>query len=186
MIYSRITVLALLFVFLVDCGRSPAPPSPLTDRPYDQLADQDENRDSVLRQSRERYSGNTCEDEEEDNPGQECVEDCYDIYESRRFGQDCEELAIRQIEMLLELHDILEDPDDKDLRRIDLLDFEVYLNVSISGFENQISGYSQRQARDVITWLITDPELTDLFSGEDKDFGALEMLFKRLVGDDSL
>ena len=181
MIYLKSIALALLFVSFSNCGQTPGnlQQNPL-DRPYDQLKDRDENRRSVLDESRKRYSGSTCE--EEDDRSHDCVDQCRDIYSRRSDRDDCEELPIAQIEMLAELHELLEDPDDDDLRDIDLADLEVYLNVSIAGFDSLINRYSSREAKEVLFWIAENEDISNLFSDEDDEFKALEALFKEVTG----
>ena len=53
-------------------------------------------------------AGRTCEDEDDNR--HDCVEQCRDIYSRRSDRDDCEELPIRQIEVLADLHELLEDP----------------------------------------------------------------------------
>ena len=110
---------------------------------------EDEDRGRILDRSRLRYSGPTCADQ--DDNLHECVEMCRDIYNRRSDRADCEELPIIQIEVLAELYEILlEDPDDDELDRIDLKDFEVYLKVSISSFDRLIGKYSKSEAKELL------------------------------------
>ena len=108
------TALALLFVFLADCGGPPAVTSNDGDRllrddeDYDRRKREDENRGNILDRSRTRYTGRTCEDEDDNR--HDCVEQCRDIYSRRSDREDCEELPIKQIEILEDLHELLEDP----------------------------------------------------------------------------
>ena len=182
MIYLKSIALALLFAFLTNCGGGASnqlQQNPL-DRPYDELKDQDENRTSILEESRKRYSGSTCE--EEDDRDHECVDQCREIYNRRSDRDDCEELPIAQIQVLFELHELLEDPDDDDLREIDLEDLEVYLNVSIAGFDSLINKYSSRESKEVLFWIAENEDISNLFSDEDDEFKALEALFKEVTG----
>ena len=150
------------------------------DRDYDQLREQDSNRINVLEESRKRYRGQTCK--EEDDRHHLCVEQCREIYSRRSKRDDCEKLPIAQIEVLAELHELLEDPDDDDLRDIDLADLEVYLNVSIEGFDSLIAKYSRNEARKVLFWIAENEKVANIVSGEDDNFKALEALFKEVVG----
>ena len=181
MIYLKSMALALLFVSFTNCGRAPSTlqQNPL-DRDYDQRIRDDENRTSILDESRKRYSGSTCE--EEDDRGHDCVEECRDIYSRRADREDCEELPIAQIEVLAELHELLEDPDDDELADIDLVDLEVYLNVSIAGFDSHIARYSKNEAKEVLFWIVENEDISNLFSDEDDEFKALEKLFKEITG----
>ena len=153
-------------------------------RDYDTLIEYDQDRSSILANSRERYSGNTCE--EEKNVQHQCVYDCHDIYKNQNFAQDCKKLPIAQIAVLAEIHEILGNPNVHKLLSIDTIDFAVYLNVSMSGFDNQINKYIPPQAREVVTWLIGtgELELVDLFFGQDRNFHSLDILFKRMVFDE--
>ena len=182
MIYLKSIALAFLFIFLTNCGGGGASnnlqQNPL-DRDYDQRIIDDENRTSILEESKKRYSGGSCE--EEDDRGHECVEQCRDIYNRRADREDCEELPIAQIQVLSELHELLEDPDDDELRNIDLEDLEVYLNVSIAGFDSHIGRYSRNESKEVLFWIAENEDISNLFSDEDDEFKALEALFKEVV-----
>ena len=117
-------------------------------RDYDQLRENDSNRSNILDQSRQRYSGSTCE--ELDDRYHDCVKQCREIYGHRIDRDNCEELPIAQIAVLVDIHELLEDPDDDELASIDLEDLEVYLNVSLDGFDSRISKYSKIEAKEVL------------------------------------
>ena len=178
MIYLKSIALMLSFIFLINCGQQ-GPISQPDLRDYDQRIRDDENRTNVLNDSRRRYSGSTCE--EEDDSNHECVDQCREIYNRRADREDCEELPIAQIEVLADLHKLLEDPDDDDLRNIDVADLEVYLNVSIAGFDRNISRYSKGEVKEVLFWMVENEDVAQLFIGEDDDFQTLETLLKELV-----
>ena len=147
---------------------------------YEQRRPPDLDRSSILDQSRRRYSGSTCE--EEDDRKHECVDQCRYIYSRRSDRNDCEELPIAQIAVLAEIHELLEDPDDDELASINLADLEVYLNVSIAGFDSRVSKYSKSESKEVLLWIAENKEIARLFSDEDYDFKALETLFKEVIG----
>ena len=76
-------------------------------------------------------------------------------------------------------------PDDDELESIDLLDLEVYLNVSISAFDKLIGKYSKSEAKEVLLWIVSDEELTELVRDEDDEYAALKELFKEVAGEDN-
>ena len=149
-------------------------------RDYDQLRENDPNRPSILDQSRKRYSESTCE--ELDDRNHDCVKQCREIYGHRIDRDDCEELPIAQIAVLADIHELLEDPDDDELASIDLEDLEVYLNISIDGFDSHINKYSKIEAKEVLFWIAENENISNLFSNEDDYFKALEKLFNEVVG----
>ena len=115
--HLKLTSFLLSFAFLASCFGPGVPQSPVkqpnksrTDAEYDKRKDEDKNRSSVLSRSRKRLSGNTCEKELERDKNHDCEEQCGDIYSRRADREDCEELTVRQIEILVDIHEALEDP----------------------------------------------------------------------------
>lgn len=195
--YVRSTGLIFLFAFLAGCFGPPTGTGDGNDnnprfsdpieRDYDARRERDrEERTRVIRDSRQRRSGNVCEDEDR---GHDCEDICRDIYSRRADREDCEELTVSQIEVLEELHELLENPDDDDLASVDSSDLEVYLKISIDPFDKLIGKYSSREAKEVMIWLIENDDITEIVRDEDDDFQALEELFENInsagsTGDD--
>ena len=146
---------------------------------YDDRKTRDEDRDRVLRDSRSRYKGKACEDEAR---GHDCKDQCRDIYTRRGDKEDCEELSVSQVEVLHELHELLEDPDDDALAEIDDEDFDVYLNISIDPLDKLIGRYSKKEAREFLIWLIESESSANVFEKEDEDFKAFENLLENISG----
>lgn len=191
--YLKFQTLVLLFVFLADCVNSVPPagypqnpnapnyypsagyPPPGNDAYYDRRIREDGDRDEVLRRSGDRRRGDICEDEDRDH---ECKDQCRDMFRRINDREDCEELTVQQIDKLLDVHKALEDADDRDLRDIDLEDLEVYLNVSIAGFDSLVRRYKSSEAKDVLIWIANNEDVTDTFEDEDDDYRILESLLK--------
>ena len=175
----------LLFIwFMVSCSpNQPVPSKPggveRTDEVYDRKMDRDRNRDEVIRRTRERFTGEACEDVRDSRQKDDCEDLCQEMYKRRRAKQECEELPVRQIEALHEMYEILEDADDDDLDGIDPNDFDVFLNISIEGFDELIEDYSSSKAENVLLWMINDSEIARIFESEDDEFDSLEELLQQ-------
>ena len=150
-------------------------PPPRSDSDYDSRIDRDDDRDDVL--SRRKKEGDACEDEDRDH---ECVDQCREMYRRSNDREDCEELTPEDVEKLFEVHEALEDADDRGLRDIDVEDLEAYLNVSIAGFDGLIRDYKSNEAKEVLIWIAENEDVTETFEDEDDDYRTLEGLLKAL------
>ena len=176
----------LLFAFLAGCfGSQPPLPDPAKEgepvrssKEYEEIKKLDENRRDVLADSRKRFSGKACEEEDRDH---DCKDQCRDIYTNRGDRDDCEELSVMQIERLERLYELLEKPDAEDLEdEVEPEDFDVYLNVSIAALDKLVGKYSSRKAEEFLIWMIDNEKIAKVFKDEDKDHGTLEALLKNL------
>ena len=184
----KLTGFLFLFVFLASCvGSDPSPTTTLRSGAdyYDDRIRNDTNRDDVLSRSRARLRGNTCEKELEKDKNHDCEEQCGDIYSRRADREDCEELTVRQIEILVDVHEALEDPDDDVLANLDLEDFNVYLNVSIEPFDKLIRKYNSREAKEVLLWIAENEDVTEIIKDEDDDYKNLASLLDKLDSNNS-
>ena len=155
------------------------PDSIRTDAEYEDKRNRDTDRDDVIREMRDRYSGDVCEDL--DRKDKEYCEDiCNDIYKQRKDRRECEELEIHLIEDLKEVYEALEDGDEDDFRSIDYDLFDTYLNTGISGLDDIIDDYTSREAEEFLLWLIEDRDFAEIFIKEDDDYKVLEALFKQI------
>ena len=146
---------------------------------YDEKKNRDDDRKDVLKSSRERRAGSICEDEDRKH---ECKESCRKMYKRRGDSKDCEELTVTQIEILLELYELLEKPDEDDLLDIEPDDFDVYLNVSIASLEKLIDKeWKAREAKEFLSWLVNNEEPARILEKEDDDRKVLTELFKKVV-----
>ena len=151
------------------------------DRDYEAKEREDEDRDEVLRRSRERYSEDICEDD--DDRDAECKDICKDIYGTKKYRDKCEELSVDQIARLEELHEWLEDPDEDDLEGVDFDDFDVYLNISIAPLDKLIPKYSKNEVKDFLIWMIANPDFAEVLEKEEEeDYKTLGRLLKELYG----
>ena len=149
-----------------------------TDDEYDRRRDSDRDRDRVIDNSRRRHSGRDCEGDSE------CEDMCDEIYDRRGDKEDCRELAITQVEALLDVYESLKKPTDRNLRDIDLDDFDVLVNISIEPLDGLVGRYTSRQAKDVLVWLATDNEAAEVFKKEDEDLTLLEAIFAEIHSDE--
>ena len=184
---NKFYIVGFLFVsvFLAGCfGSSQPQPRPdridnRTDEYYEERISNDQDRDDVIRSSRERYSKNYCEDEDKNH---DCFDQCRDIYTRRADKNDCEELSIDQIERLVEIHEFLEDSDEDDLPSIDPEDFDVYLNISIQPLDQLVRKYNKSEAKDFVVWLIKDEDIFDIFQKEDDEYDTFESVLESVSG----
>ena len=177
----------LLFAFLAGCFGSPQTslPAPTKEgepvrssEEYAAIKERNKDRPEVLESSKRRYSGTACEKEDRDH---DCKDQCRDIYTNRGDRDDCEDLSVMQIEMLDQLHELLEKPDADDLAdEVDPDDFKVYLNVSIAALDKLVGRYSSRKAEEFLIWMIDDERIADIFEDEDDDHETLKALLKNL------
>ena len=182
--YLKSIGLLLLVSFLTGCP--PAQPPQLL-RDYDERKRNDPDRRNVLTDSRERHRGRTCEQEDRDH---QCKEDCRDIYSRRGDREDCEELPVTQIEELIKIHELLEDPDEDDLADdVEDEDFEVYIKISIAPLDRLIGKYNSKDAKVFMKWIIENDNIAKVFQKEDDDYKAFERLLKEIKsfsGDDEI
>ena len=174
--YFSLIVSALSFSFIISCSSFQAGDM---DSYYEGKKQGDSDRDTVLQASRDRTKGNICEDEDSDH---ECKEMCSEIYDRRGDKKDCEELTTVQIEILYDLYELLEDPDEDNLQEIDPEDFDVYLNVSIASLEDLIDDeWNEREVKEFLYWMINDEEFTEIFKKEDDDYRTLTELLRKIT-----
>ena len=155
------------------------PPTPPRDRDYyDNLRNNDRDRDSVLSRARDKSKRDrspTCEGDDD------CEDLCSDIYSSRSDKNDCEELSVDQVESLEVVSEAFEDPDIDDLEELDLSDVEVYLNISIEPLHKLIGKYNSRKARHFLTWIAQNSDAAEVLEDEDDDYEVLSRLFDEIV-----
>ena len=183
--HLKLTSFLLSLALLASCSGAPPPPITPPLRDYDTRKLSDTDRDDVMSRSRTRLRGNTCEKELEKDKNHDCEEQCKDIYSRRADREDCEELTVRQVEVLVKLHEALEDPDDDVLADLDLEDFDVYLNVSIEPFDKLIRRYSSREAKEVLLWIAENEDVTEIIEDEDDDYKNLASLLDKLESNNS-
>ena len=149
---------------------------------YKKRREGDKDRDDVIRKTRNRYSGDVCE-ELDRKDRKDCEEICKDIYKDRGDRNECEELEVNLIEDLKEVYEALEDGDEDDFREIDSELFDAYLNTGISGLDDIIEDYSSKEAKEFLLWLIEDQDISNVFIKEDDDYKILITLFKAIDSD---
>ena len=149
------------------------------DEDYDRRRDRDPDRDDVIDRSRKRHTGGAeCKGDDD------CEEMCDDIYDRRRDREDCEDLSARQVELLKDIYELLEDPDSDDLESIDLKDLDVLINISIEPLDDRVGKYSRREAKEMLIWIASSSEVASLFEKEDDDFKILKKLLGEIKSDD--
>ena len=180
--YFKLWVSILMVSFISGCtspanNTNGAVNEPTVD--YDERKNTDTDRETVLTESKERKAGAICEDEDNKH---NCKELCKEMY--RRIGDrdDCEELTVTQIEVLHDIFELLEDPDIDDLDAIEALDFDVYLNVSISSLDNLVDDWSKSETQEFLSWLIKNEDVAKVFIKEDNDdYNTFSAMLKNLT-----
>lgn len=153
----------------------PPPLPPRDDDDYDNRRERDGDRDDVLRRSRDRDRRNLCENQDRDD---DCHDLCQEMYRRTADKEDCESLPVSQVDDIYDVHLELKNPRSNNLSRIELEDFEVYLNVSIAGFDRLIANYKKSDAEDVLIWMVENEDVTELFQDEDDDYRSFEALLE--------
>ncbi|MBC6416138.1 MAG: hypothetical protein GDA46_07130 [Bdellovibrionales bacterium] len=93
---------------------------------------------------------------------------CEEIYNRREDHLRCKEFSNREISNLFELYKILENPRDDTLKKIEFVNFEIYLNISLKSFERLIEDYDSSDAREILSWLISSYEELYFFVERDE------------------
>ena len=163
---NQISIFGLAFLFGCTGMAPPAyyPPGrfpstgafPRNPEEYNRRVASDRDREDTLRDR--RSGGRTCEDENSDH---ECVKMCREMYRLENDREDCGELTVTSIEKIFEIHKLLKSPRLRSLEAMgkdELEDLDVYLNISIAGFDRLISDYSKGDAREVLQWLAENSE----------------------------
>lgn len=108
---------------------------------------------------------------------------CADIYSRIGDKEDCiKDLSVNQIDKLHELWGILKTPDKNNLKNLLPLDFEVYLNISISSFDKLALKYNTTEAKEVLIWVIENKEIARIFQKEDRNLKTLAVLLRSFMG----
>ena len=181
--YFKLLTSVLVLSFVVGCvppQQQPGVFDPIQvrdDSDYDDRKRYDDDRNDVLRNSRTRRSGNICEDEDRDH---ECRDMCKDIYGRRGDREDCEELTVAQVEVLFDLWEILEEPDEDELDGVDPEDFDVYLNISIASLDDLVDDWNSRESREFLYWLVNDEDAAKVFEKEDDDYRTFTSILKEI------
>ena len=178
---------ALLMIFLAGCQRgavtAPAPAqadqtTSKGDEYYDDRITNDPDRDDVIGRAKLTDRGDPCAGDKE------CEDLCGDIYRRRKSAKKCEELSASTVERLKELHEDLEDADFDNLLDLDIDDFDLFVNISIESLSRLVGRYKKREAKEMLSWIVDEPEVTRIFKKEDSDFGILKSLLGELAGSD--
>ena len=141
---------------------------------YNQITDNDENRNEVLEDSRQTYKSVQCSESEE------CQDTCDTLYTKRFAREDCKTLTKVQVRKLEEVHNTLGSPGKRKLAELNLYDLSVFLNVSPEPIEKLFRRTGSADAKDVLYWIAANKDVAEIFEGEDGDFVILETLLNEL------
>ena len=133
-----------------------------------------------LDESKERYPGSLCE--EEDN-SHICRKQCHKIFTEIEEIERCKQFPIAQIAKLFELNETLKDPNYEKLKAIDIKDFEVYHYLSPPTLESRFSIYNADQAKSFILWVARNKEIPKLLIEWGYfPYNILDTLFEKIIG----
>ena len=172
--HLKFLCLAVLAGFLMYCGTQPAK-DPGIDRPdgyYDERNKRD-GRDDALDRSKKRYTGPKCEGDED------CEDICKDIYR-HNVRDECEELAIDQVEILEQIDEIFENPKERELSDIDAYDFETYVSIDLAPFDKRVGKLSSGEVKRVLTWIVENQKILEIFREVDDEYDLLKDMLKEL------
>ena len=120
----------------------------------------------------------------------ECAEDddckdiCEDIFKDRSDKNTClEKLPIKQVELLEEVYDVLKEPSEDDLKRMDLDSLQVLLGVSTEPVEEAFDRIDETETKKVLTWLAKDDKAVGVIQKKDRDFKILKNLLENIDSD---
>ena len=145
-----------------------------SDREYEERRNRDKDRDQVISDFKKKVTGGSaCEGDKD------CEELCDEIYDRKRDRDDCEDLSTRQVEILAEIHELLEDPDEDTLEGLDKDAFEALINISIEPLDDLVNKYTRSESKSMLAWIASDEEAAAIFAKEDDEF----KIFKKLLGE---
>jgi len=124
--------------------------------------------EDIRSSSRERR-GTGCEAE---RASHSCYELCREMYSRDR--DECLEEEVDTIDDIYEVYLSLKGANSLD--RIDIEDFETYMEVSTFGFNSLLRDYNRVEAEDTLIWIAEDEKVAEIFLSEDRDFRILTNL----------
>ena len=173
--------LFLLCAGLCACPAAPPPaalPEPSDPRPPSPKdRDEDRDRDNDRDRYRKKYSGPSCEEDDDDD----CIKICRDIYTSGKKREACAELTASQVEALDAIYDILKNPNNDKLAEIDPEDFREFVDLDTRPLEKSVKALSSAETKHVLTWIAETTAVAAVFENHDDDYKLLKELLKNLV-----
>ena len=143
---------------------------PRSESDYDRRITDDADREATLSRAKR---GDSCEDERESH---ECYDLCKSLYKRADDQEECAELTPDNIEAMYDMWQDLETGRLNNLENIDPEHFDLFLNVSIAGFDTIIRNYKRSNAEDVLIWIAENGDIAEVIRDEDDDFETLEEL----------
>ena len=180
--YLKSIRLILLFSFLFTCLQ--ATPMSLIDSEATVVETiSDDDKAEVILINPRIARAETCEDKLGKNEDHKCRVQCGEIYSRRVDRRDCKDLTLTQINSLAMLHNnILKDPIYDELKKINLEDFEVYINIAPSAFSDLVGEeYSPREAKRFLIWVLNDEKVTKIIQDGDYEYEILETLLLQVM-----
>lgn len=182
LMYLKFLCLIGLTGFLIYCGTQPAPDpevrrsAPDRSNSYYDKANKREGRDSALNRAKKRYTGPKCEGDDD------CEDICQKLYRNK-VRDECEELSIEQVEILKNIDEVFENPTERELEDIDSYDFETYVNIDLAPFDKRVSKFSSTESKRVLSWILENQDIGEIFRNADNDYDLLEEILKGLNSD---
>ena len=171
-------------VFLITaCSSSQTPKQspPPKDSPSKQDQDETEDRDTRRHRDtrRSRYSD---QDSQECNTSTKCKKKCDDIFRSRKYRLECEELSVATVEQMEDLFEDLKDADTDDLEVLDQDILKSFLDISLDPLKRIIGDLSDTKKKKFLIWFAEDSDSAELIiDAEEEEFEILTTLFERIV-----
>jgi len=157
------------------------------------------------------FPSTEADDEEEEDDDEEDYEECRgfeaceDVCELiyNESWQECSELDSDEVNELQRIHSRLKSSNDpiqaklieisEEKNEVDLNAFEEYLHIGIDGWlkqidgydtkeGNNVAGYSQSQAQEVLHWLAEEKKVAETLADEEGGSRVLEALLNRVSG----
>ena len=142
---------------------------------YDRRNEENRRRNSILNRSRDRYSGEDCEDDDD------CEDICRKIYRRPTVRDECLELPVDQVEQLEEIYEALEHPrSSNDLEDIDSDDFETFVSIDLKPLDTLIGRLKSTEGKKVLTWIAESSDIAEIFMDVDNEYDLLEKLLNSL------
>lgn len=177
LMYLKFLCLAALAGFLIYCGTQPAPQNQgigRSESDYDALNKRRAaERAEALKESGKNYTGPKCLGDDD------CEDICRDIYR-HSVRDDCEDLAIEQVEILEKIDKIFENPKERDLKDIDAYDFETYVNIDLGPFDKRVGKFSLAEAKRVLAWIVENQDILETFKNVDDEYNLFEDMLNDL------
>ena len=128
------------------------------------------------KRKRRQVTGDTCKYEERNH---ECRRQCREMYLRKADRENCiDDLTARQIDNFSSVYTALKNA--RNLNRINIEDLQAYVDESITGIRHIIRTYSAGKAKNFLSWVIANEDVTEYFIDIEENFNILDPLLMAL------